>query len=182
MNIFVFTHGLPALLPRVFIDNAETICGVFHNNLRIGGKYKYMNTPGGTFDCQALLAEVRAEDYPNTILVHTDGGAQCAPVNLPDHCVKILLIGGATHFGEKPLQKMVQYVHAEKFDAIFFLEPPQRSLLHRVGISKCFLDAGSHFCRTNRSAINRKGTRTLFLWTDWEIPSPPVTNYPGACG
>jgi len=45
MNIFVFTHGLPALLPRVFIDTAETVCGVFHNNLRVNGKFKYMNTP-----------------------------------------------------------------------------------------------------------------------------------------
>jgi len=145
MNIFIFTHGMPALLPQVFIDPTETVCGVFHNNLCTNGKYKYMNTPGGTFDCQQVFAKVRPQDQPDTILVHTDGGAQCAPINLPDNCVKVLLIGGATHFGKDPLQKMVQYVHAEKFDAIFVWNRHNAHFFTELGFSNVYWMPGLTF-------------------------------------
>ena len=131
-------------MPPVIIDKNETVCGTYYNNLRVGGRYKYMNTPMGAFYCQELFETVRAEDLPDMILVHADSTIGCLPSNLPLNRPKILLIGD-THHLESPIQKMIEYAAKEKFDAVLLWNRQHAHFFKELGFTNVFWMPGLTF-------------------------------------
>lgn len=145
MNIFFFTHASPQYLPETIIDSEEVVCGPNYNNLRTGSRFKYLNTPLGVFDIESVLQRVGQRDQPDVVMVHSDVSAQCLPTNLPSNCIKLLLIGGATHVGKEPLQKMIRYAQSEPFDAIFVWNRHNAHFFTELGFSNVFWMPGLTF-------------------------------------
>lgn len=118
MNLLFFTHASPQFLPPVILDKQETVCGPNYSNLRQNNRYKYVNTPLGSFDYQIIKNKLGVKQQPDLILVHADATFACLPENLPANATKVLMVGGATHILTKPIYTLIQYAARIGFDAI----------------------------------------------------------------
>lgn len=144
MNTFFFTHAEPKFLPPVMLDPSETVCGPRYTNLRNNGRYRYLHTPAGVFDVQQVLEKVRPHDHPNLLLIHADSTGGCMPRNLPENCIKVLLVGD-THHLQFPIQKMIQYAGSEAFDAIILWNRQHAHFFTELGFQNVYWLPGLTF-------------------------------------
>jgi hypothetical protein len=144
-NLLLFTHALPQNLPPVILDHDECICGRYYRNWRKDGRWRYLNTPSGCFDITPILAKLPESQQPGMILVHVDAAMACVPQNLPKNIRRILLVGGATHILEKPLQSILAYAASESFDSVFVWNRHNAHFFKQCGFAQVFWMPGLLF-------------------------------------
>jgi len=145
MNILFFTHAEPKFLPPVFLEPQECICGPFYNNWRTGGRWKYLSTPGGVFEAKEVIDKLGSTQSPDLILVHADASRGCLPQNLPKQVRKVLLVGGATHILQNPLQSLISYALQEGFETVVVWNRHNAHFFKQFGIPNVFWMPGLIF-------------------------------------
>ncbi len=145
MNILFFTHAEPKSLPNTLLNSEECVCGPYYNNSRKHGKWKYISTPRGEFEAESVLKKLSPEQRPNMILVHSDASKGCLPRNLPKTTKRVLLIGGATHIQENPLQSLISYAIDEAFDTVVLWNRQNAHFFKQFGIPNVYWMPGLIF-------------------------------------
>jgi hypothetical protein len=157
MNLLFFTHAPPQYLPEVFLDPAETVAGPHYRNWRRDGHWKYLNAPSGAFDASSWLRDHLPNQMPDGIVVHADATLGCLPMNLPEACLRILLVGD-THHLQRPLQNLVAYAQKARFDAVILWNRQHAHFFLQAGIMQVFWMPGLVFsvpsCRRSQHPLH----------------------------
>lgn len=139
MNVLFTTHAKPQFLPSTIIDAQEVVAGPYYNHVKRGvQQFKYFNTPRGLFDFQECFGKLPTKQQPELVMVHIDATLACLPRNIPDHCRKVLMVGGATHILERPLQNIIAYAREEKFETIFVWNRQNAHWFKELGFPNVF--------------------------------------------
>ena len=162
MNTICFTHANPQYLPRVFLQDDECVAGPHYSHWRKGGKWKFMNTPGGQFDYSIVTNQSEGVTSFDTIVVHADSTMGCLPRNLPANATKVLLVGD-THHLSQPIQKLIAYAASEPFDAIVLWNRQHAHFFTEYGLQNIFWLPGLIFAiPEGRKFDNRKKQIAFF--------------------
>ncbi|MEQ9825926.1 MAG: glycosyltransferase [Puniceicoccaceae bacterium] len=163
MNILFFTHAEPKFLPPLILDADACLCGPHYNPLRQQGRWKYLNTPRGTFDASALISKLGPSQQPDLILVHADATRACLPQNLPPQVRKVLLVGGATHILKNPLQSMISYALEQEFETVVVWNRHNAHFFRQFGIPNVFWMPGLIFQIPKVQAARERRNQLCFF-------------------
>ncbi len=164
MKILFTTHAKPQFLPPTIIDAQEVVAGPYYNHVKRGPlQFKYFNTPRGLFDFQECFGKLPAEQQPELVMVHIDATLACLPRNIPDHCRKVLMVGGATHILEKPLQNIIAYAREEKFETIFVWNRQNAHWFKELGFPNVFWMPALTFAIPQATIPENKANQICFF-------------------
>lgn len=102
----------------VIVSRNEVFCGPDCKTLTEGDHYRTIQTPVGRFDIRSVIAQLPPAQTPELIVVKTDATGRCFPTHLAGiDCPKLFILGG-THHLTAPIQTLIDYAAAERFDLI----------------------------------------------------------------
>jgi hypothetical protein len=117
INVLWFTI-CPAWMKPPPLSQRMIVAGPDHLDSTHDGLVRTIRVAGDRLDVGALVARLPADQYPDLVVVETDGFSHrlCVAVNLaPVRCPKLLIVGD-THHGTQPLLQMLQYATQTGFD------------------------------------------------------------------
>lgn len=96
----------------------EIFCGPDTDTREASGRMQALRTPAGSFDINAVIAQLPAAQKPEIVVVKADATGRNFPRGLAQvKCPRVLLVGD-THHLTQPLQTVLRYAREEPFDFI----------------------------------------------------------------
>ncbi len=96
----------------------EVFCGPDTDTREASGRMQALRTPAGSFDINAVIAQLPAAQKPEIVVVKADATGRNFPRGLAQvKCPRVLLVGD-THHLTQPLQTVLRYAREEPFDFI----------------------------------------------------------------
>lgn len=160
----IFALSAKSMYRSTLYSEEEIFCGPDEVTRAEGDRIVTVNTPIGEFDASLVAAQLPDPDWPELLVVKLDATMRCVPRKVGIFkCPKVLVVG-APHQFERPIQNLLRYQELERFDII--VSDHDRHHLHwfkRAGWSRVHWIPGLNFCLRQRRVAPPMERKAIFV-------------------